>query len=66
LRDDADVADARAGRLELGEGGNALLYARLLGAAFLRARLLRAGRLACPGQRREANWKAIPEQVILN
>jgi hypothetical protein len=42
-----------------------LPFARFLRASF-RARLLRADRLACPGQRREADRKAIPDQVILN
>jgi hypothetical protein len=55
-----DVADTRAGGLELGEGGNAVLYARFLCAVLLRARLLRAGRLACPGQGGKANEQAIP------
>jgi hypothetical protein len=50
LRDDADVADARAGGLELGEGGNTSLRARLFG----------AGRLACPGQGGKANEQARP------
>jgi hypothetical protein len=42
-----------------------LSFARLLRAPFV-ARLLRADRLACPGQRRKADRKAIPDQVILN
>jgi hypothetical protein len=45
--DDADFADARAGRLELGERGEGL-------------RLLRTGRAGCPGQGREPNEQAIP------
>jgi hypothetical protein len=42
-----------------------LSFARFLSASF-GPRLLRAGRLACPGQRRKADRKAIPDQVILN
>jgi hypothetical protein len=51
LRDDADVADARAGGFQFGKGWNS---------ASQRARLLRAGRPACPGEGRKANEQAIP------
>ena len=43
LREDADLADARARVLELGEARQAL------------RRLLRGGQPGCPGQRRKAN-----------